>query len=114
MSNVLSIKKTAAGYEVSNGEYSINGPDRATLLKIIDSLEKEPATKEQDKKNASRKDLILECLKNGSYTSIEIAKHLGVTDGKKWLFSSILFQLYKKKLVKRKKNKDGIFEYSLK
>lgn len=46
MSNVM-IKKTGTGFEVSNGTYTLLGPNRADLLKAMDALENQPAAVEK-------------------------------------------------------------------
>lgn len=46
MSNVI-VRKVGNGFEVSNGTYTVQGPNRADLLKAMDALEGQPASVEK-------------------------------------------------------------------
>lgn len=53
MSNLL-IKRTGTNFEISNGTITIQGPNRAQLLSIMDSLESQPANISEIKKKVEK------------------------------------------------------------
>jgi hypothetical protein len=111
----IMIKKTASGFEVSNGTISVSGPSRDQLLAILDSLEGKPAAvaeiakkvekagkvvkKKAEAKKVSNSAKVLEFMASskGSQTATSVSEGTGLTMKQ---CTDILWRLWKAKKLK--------------
>lgn len=129
MSNVV-IKKTGNGFEVSDGTYTIQGPNRSELLKIMDSLENQPASVEKiaekvetagaivrekvAAKKQSRHEAILSLIeKKGQVTAADVIEALAKDGQTTSQWGYLLLTMQRDEKILKRKKVDGIWVYSL-
>jgi len=119
------LKQVKAGWEIQNGSsITVTVPDLKSVEMAIEMLTRKPepaikkaATKKDEADPLTRKEIIESVLQTGKkpLTVKEIIEQIGdVKKDDEKFYSSILTILAQKKILKRKKNSDGVFEYSAK
>jgi hypothetical protein len=109
---MYTLSKKGAEWEIANGSglkvvvEKLSDIDRAIFLLDF---------KSEAKKEGSRRDVVKSILTQEPMTVKQIIEKIGgVKKEEEKFFSSILSILAGKKIIKRKKNADGIFEYTAK
>jgi hypothetical protein len=121
------LRQVKAGWEIQNGSsITVTVPDLKSVEKAVtmlaenskmtvgEMLTKKPADEAEPVTRKSTVETILQGAKK-SLTVREIIERIGdVEKDDEKFYASILTTLAQKKILKRKKNADGVFEYSAK
>lgn len=112
------LRQVKTGWEIQNGSsITVTVPDLKSVELAIEMLTKKPAPAAKAAEPLTRKSTIEKILQDAkkSLTVREIIERIGnVEKDDVQFYASILSILAKKKILKRKKNPDGVFEYSAK
>ena len=108
------LKQVKAGWEIQNGSsITVTVPDLKSVEKAVTMLSENSKMTKEPKAEKTTGELVSSVLSSAkkSLTLTEITERTG---GDKHRIASCLTVLTKQKILKRKKNPEGVFAYSVK